>query len=66
MPTSNDDNSGFIGKYSKKMNAVKQMKEEQQKSEDSSADFKPSIPLSKNAPKHKGMLARVMEMDQKE
>lgn len=58
---------GFIGKYSKKVElqqkkaVLKEVEEQQQE-----LDSMPKIPLSNDAPKHKGMLARAMEKDIKE
>ena len=58
-----DEESGFIGKYSKKI-------EEDEKAKAAQSAYaevmSPGIPLSKDAPHHKGMLARAMERDMKE
>jgi len=66
-PSVNDEPIGFIGQYSKKLTQIK----EAENSEYESMKELESKPLgnaaySKDAPKHKGMLARAMEKDLKE
>ena len=61
------EEQGFIGRFSQKMaakQAVQQKAAEDE--EDALAPSRPEIPLSKNAPGHKGMLARAMESDAKD
>ena len=58
-----DEEPGFIGKYSKKIEYIEKAKAEQTAYAEV---LSPAIPLSKDAPKHKGMLARAMERDMKE
>lgn len=60
-----EEPTGFIGKYSKKisdqeMNSARLAEEQEQ---EAMAQKQIKIPLSKSAPKHKGMLARAMEKD---
>ena len=66
--SSSDDSeepSGFIGKYSKKISDQEmtsaRMADEMEQEQLAQKAVK--IPLSKSAPKHKGMLARAMEKD---
>ena len=58
-----EEEAGFIGKYSKKIETIEKAKAE---SNAYAEVMSPAIPLSKDAPKHKGMLARAMERDMKE
>jgi hypothetical protein len=67
-----EEPAGFIGKYSKKLEEKKKAEEEARKQQEEIAamsapgQIRVQIPLSENAPKHKGMLARAMERDLKE
>ena len=58
-----EEEAGFIGKYSKKIETINKAKAEQAAYAEV---LSPTIPLSKDAPRHKGMLARAMEKDMKE
>jgi hypothetical protein len=64
----NEEPVGFIGKYSKKISDQEmtsaRLAEEQE--QEAMAQKSIKIPLSKSAPKHKGMLARAMEKDMQE